>query len=140
MRLNSAGISMNTSWYVSGLTIINNATTISSTLNVSGVITNGTTSYIYAGGLRLGGFDTGNTIWQDTGDLGISSNVNTNIIFNIGNGGEKMRIKSNGCVGIGTNDPKCHLQVNGIGSINNGSPYAPINNFMQSGSLTIASP
>ena len=45
MRLNSAGISMNTSLYVSGLTILNNATTHTSSLYVSGTtILNNTTT------------------------------------------------------------------------------------------------
>jgi hypothetical protein len=48
-----------------------------------------------------------------------------------------MRINNSGFVGVNTNDPKCHLQVKGIENINNGSPYASANNFMQSGSLTI---
>ena len=39
MRLNSAGISMNTSLYISGTTIINNNTTCISSLNVSGTTT-----------------------------------------------------------------------------------------------------
>ena len=39
MRLNSAGISMNTSLYISGTTIINNNTTCVSSLNVSGTTT-----------------------------------------------------------------------------------------------------
>ena len=39
MRLNTAGTSINTSLYVSGLTIFNNASTHISTLNVSGVTT-----------------------------------------------------------------------------------------------------
>ena len=77
----------------------------------AGSFTNGATSYIYAGGLRLGGFDTGNTIWQDTGDLGISANTGNNIKFAIGNGSEKMRIKSDGNVGIGTNNPTNIFQV-----------------------------
>jgi hypothetical protein len=50
---------------------------------------------------------------------------------------ERMRINTSGFVGINTNDPKCHLQVNGIGNINNGRPYATVNNNIQSGSLTI---
>ena len=37
MRLNTAGISINTSLYVSGLTILNNITTCTSSLNVSGL-------------------------------------------------------------------------------------------------------
>ena len=36
MRLNSAGISINTSLYISGITIINNTTTCTSSFNVSG--------------------------------------------------------------------------------------------------------
>jgi len=103
----------------------------------NGEITNGSSSYLYAGGLRIGGHDTANTIWQGSGNLGISANGVNNIIFSISNGGEKMRITSAGFVGINTNDPKCHLQVNGIANINNGSPSAVPNNYMQSGSLTI---
>jgi hypothetical protein len=48
-----------------------------------------------------------------------------------------MTISNSGFVGVNTNDPKCHLQVNGIENINNGSPYATVNNNMQSRSLTI---
>ncbi len=48
MCLNSAGISMNTSLNVSGLTIINNATTCTSTLNVSGTTTLSNNVYINA--------------------------------------------------------------------------------------------
>ena len=50
---------------------------------------------------------------------------------------ERMRILNNGNVGININNPRCHLEVAGIGCINNGSPYAVVANFMQSGSLTI---
>ncbi len=39
MRLNTAGTSINTSLYVSGLTILNNSTTCLSSLNVSGTTT-----------------------------------------------------------------------------------------------------
>ncbi len=49
---------------------------------------------------------------------------------------ERMRNNSSRFVGVNINDPKCHLQVNGIGNINNGSPFATVKNYMQSGSLT----
>ena len=58
-------------------------------VSCTGSITNGSTSNIYAGGLRLGGFDTGNTIWQNTGNLGISANTGNNITFSIGSSSEK---------------------------------------------------
>jgi hypothetical protein len=49
MRLNTAGTSINTSLYVSGLTIFNNATTCRSSLNVSGTTTfnNSSTNFWY---------------------------------------------------------------------------------------------
>jgi len=104
-------------------------------LNVGGAINASGNSNSYLGGLRINGFDTGNTIWQDTGDLGISANAGYNMKFSIGNGGEKMRIKSNGNVGINTTDPQTTLQVNGTANITNGSAAGIIK--MQSGSLTI---
>ena len=106
-------------------------------LNVGGAINAAGNFYSYLGGLRINGFDTGNTIWQGTGDLGISANTGSNIKFHIGNGGEKMRINTSGFVGIATPTPICHLQVIGKGNITNGSEYAVTQNFMASGSLTI---
>jgi hypothetical protein len=47
-------------------------------INANGAITNGGNSYITAGGLRLGGFDTGNTIYQATGNIGITMNFAQN--------------------------------------------------------------
>ena len=44
----------------------------SGNLTNTGTITNGSSSYIYAGGLRIGGFD-GNTLYQ-SGNIGISPN------------------------------------------------------------------
>ncbi len=67
-------------------------------LTTNGQISKGSNSYIYAGGLRLGGFETGNSILQNTGNLGISANTGNYIIFSIGNG-EKMRITRAGNVG-----------------------------------------
>jgi hypothetical protein len=86
---------------------LNNAATCVSSLNVSGITTlsgNVTCSGFittgnfnsFLGGLRINGSDTGNTIWQNTGNLGISANTGNNITFAIGNGGEKMRVNASG--------------------------------------------
>ena len=170
MRLNTGGISINTSLYISGLTIINNVTTINSTLYVSGLTTltgnvtinsnlniggqltlknnfwhqsadgilrfyyenNGTTyfhsgntgsdgfrfrnfvqsdiltitdagnvsitggmttssGYNYLSGLRINGGDTGNTIYQATGNMGINTNT-TDINLGMNTYGVKINI------------------------------------------------
>jgi hypothetical protein len=170
MRLNTGGISINTSLYISGLTIINNVTTINSTLYVSGLTTltgnvtinsnlniggqltlknnfwhqsadgilrfyyenNGTTyfhsgntgtegfkfrnfvqsdiltitdagnvsitggmttssGYNYLSGLRINGGDTGNTIYQATGNMGITTNT-TDINLGMNTYGVKINI------------------------------------------------
>jgi hypothetical protein len=83
----------------------------SGNLTITGAITTGN-FYSVLGGLRINGSDTGNTIWQNTGNLGISANTGNNITFGIGNGGEKMRINSSGNVGIGYNNPNCRLYIN----------------------------
>ncbi len=119
----------------SGCVGIGTGTNASYRLNLLGAINASGNSYSFFGGLRINGVDTGNTIWQETGDLGISANTGYNMKFYIGNGGERMRIKSNGYVGINNTDPQTHLQVNGLANINNGSPVGTT--YMQSGSLTI---
>ena len=61
---------------------------VNGNISCSGTITNGSTSYINAGGLRIGGFDYGNTLYQNTVnyDIGISTNNGSttggNIKFN----------------------------------------------------------
>jgi hypothetical protein len=74
-------------------------------INATGSITTGTNLYNFLGGLRINGGDTGNTIWQDTGDLGIFANTGYSVKLGIGNGGEKMRIHTNGYIGINTTTP-----------------------------------
>jgi hypothetical protein len=54
---------------------------VNGNIKCTGTITNGSNSYIYAGGLRLGGFDTGNTLWQNSGNLGISANTGNMNMF-----------------------------------------------------------
>jgi hypothetical protein len=97
------------------------------TITNTGTITNSSTSYINAGGLRLGGFDTGNSIWQNTGNLGISANTGSAITFAIGNGSEKMRVHTNGYVGISFTTPSYPLHVGtsaATSSVPNGTIYA----------------
>ena len=61
------------------------------------------------------------------------------IYHSIGNGTIKT---TTGSGGFGNNtgynvNPRCQLEVNGLACIHNGSPVAAVNNYMQSGSLTI---
>jgi len=48
-----------------------------------------------------------------------------------------LTIAHNGNIGISRTSPICRLDVQGVACINDGTPYAPANNFMASGSLTI---
>ena len=59
-----------------------NDVVLNGNVTCSGNFTNGSSSYIYAGGLRIGGFDTGNTLYNGTNTLGITA-LN-NITFNTG--------------------------------------------------------
>ena len=75
-------------------------------ITCTGNFTNGSSSYMYAGGLRIGGFDTGNTLYNGTNSLGITA-LN-NIIFNTGtsleNYAARMTITNDGKIGIGGNN------------------------------------
>ena len=75
----------------SDIVIITDAGNVSCTGN----ITNGSGSYIYAGGLRIGGFD-GNTIYQ-SGNIGITADWPSTISFNMwGGSGTIMSIYNSG--------------------------------------------
>ena len=72
----------------------------SGNITCSGSITNGSGSYMYAGGLRLGGFDT-NTLYNTGKTLGITCDNGYNITFNIWGGtngvsGNMMNINNTG--------------------------------------------
>jgi len=58
---------------VSGITTLNNTTIVYGQLSTNGNFTNGTTSNLYAGGLRINGSDYNNTIYQDLTTLGTHS-------------------------------------------------------------------
>ncbi len=100
---------------------------INGNVTCTGKITTGNFNS-FLGGLRINGSYTGNTIWQNTGNLRISANTGNNITFAIGNGSERMRINSSGNVGIETNNPREKLDVYGgnaiIRSTNEGSSAA----------------
>ncbi len=77
---------------------ITNTSNIYSSGNASctGSISYGTTSHIYAGGLRISGFYNGNTIWQARGNFRISANPGNNIPFALGNGNIITTITASG--------------------------------------------
>ena len=85
----------------------------SGNVNIKGAITTGNFNS-FLGGLRINGSDTGNTIWQNTGNLGISANTGNNIVFYIGNGSERMRINSAGNVGIQNTSPWVDLNLGNV--------------------------
>jgi len=67
----------------------------------SGNISNGTSSYIYAGGLRIGGWDT-NSLYNGARDIGITCDSGKNITFNMWNGNGTMMTVNNNNVYINT--------------------------------------
>ena len=86
-----------------------------------GNFTNGSSSYIFAGGLRLGGHDTGNTIYTTGKIMGITVDNGYNINFNTWTGATntKMSINSAG-VGIYNTSPWIDLNI-GDCSVNGSS-------------------
>jgi len=73
---------------------------MNNSLTVGGTITNGSSSYIYAGGLRIAGWDT-NTLYNGGKLLGITCDNGYNINFNIWGGtngvsGNMMNINNTG--------------------------------------------
>jgi len=131
--------SLNTHKFMAGV----NQTMIldsSGNLTTLGTITNGASSYLFAGGLRIGGWDA-NTLYNGTNPIGITAlnKINFATGTSLANYATRMTVDTNGNVGIGIASPNCKLEVGGVVNFHNGSPYAtlPTNNFMQSGSLTI---
>jgi len=73
-NLSTAGIvSCTGALNVTGITTLNNTTIIYGQLSTNGNFTNGTTSNLYAGGLRINGSDYNNTIYQDLTTIGTHS-------------------------------------------------------------------
>ena len=86
--------------------------TISGDLTTSGTITNGATSYIYAGGLRINGNDP-NTLYNDNRVLGITAlnNINFATGTSMVNYATRMTINTAGRVGISNNAPLSMLHI-----------------------------
>jgi hypothetical protein len=103
------------------LEIIGN-TKIASNLIVSGSVGIGTASpsvkldiwggALKANGLTINGAENLNTI-LNTNSIGLTCGTGYNIYFNVGSGGEVMRVHNNNCVGIGVSSPVFKLDVGG---------------------------
>jgi hypothetical protein len=124
---------------VSGTTTLNNGLIVNGNITCNSTISNGASSYIFAGGLRLGGWD-GNTLYNGTNPIGIMTlnKINFATGTSLANYTTRMTIDTSGNVGIGTTTPNCKLQVyQGKMNICDSTPAAVSNNYMQNGSLTI---
>ena len=140
---------LNSSLNVSGSTIFNNATTCISSLNVSGTTTlsNSTTLVSSFNVSGITNLNSGNV----AGTLSFGSRVEDYLIklygndYGFGINGSTLRYNAPSGAShkfyIGTtektNISSSGLQVKGIANITNTSPYATANNYMQAGSLTI---
>jgi hypothetical protein len=74
-------------------------------------------SYGYFNGITINGGAGLDTI-KNTNDLGLTCDIGKNIYFNVGAGGEVMRVHNNACVGIGVNSPVFKLDVGGTTNAN----------------------
>ena len=83
---------------------------VNGNIKCTGTFTNGSSSYMYAGGLRLGGYDPDNTIY----------NVGKNIGITVDNG-----YKINFTIWSGVSNTKMTINAAGVG-IYNTSPWAPL--------------
>jgi hypothetical protein len=108
---------------IAGPLTVTGATTLNDTLTVGSYANN---KYGYIGGLRIAGWDTGNTLYQETGDLGITVKGTTpkitfncfggnNIIMDIRNTSVNIYqpLNVSGNVGIGTASPNALLTIYG---------------------------
>jgi hypothetical protein len=107
---------MLTAYHDDAVTLFHNGSsklaTTSTGIDVTGGVTTNANSYL--NGLRVGGADTGNTIYQPTGDLSISSASGS--IFLKPSGTTALTANSSGNVGIGTSSPSEKLHVQGDGA------------------------
>jgi hypothetical protein len=118
-------------------------------LNGSKVATSGSaltfdgTNYLNVTGLRIGGTDTTNTIYQATGALALSTGSTSPITFNV-NVSEVGRFTSTG-LGIGTSSPSSLLSLYkyqadyGIGLYGSAQDWTIKNVYSAGGALQIAS-
>jgi len=91
-----------------------NNVSINNNLTTSGTITNGSSSYLFAGGLRIGGFD-GNTLYNGTNTIGITALNKINLLTgtSLANYATRMTVDTNGNVGINNTNPQYKLHIRG---------------------------
>jgi hypothetical protein len=78
-------------------------------LVTTGDITTGSDKYLYAGGLRIGGWD-GNTLYSGNKDIGITFNSGYKFTINSLGVGELVRVNNTG-MGFGNTNPKSYMHL-----------------------------